>query len=250
MQFDGSRPHHPDRARGMLYRRILFQQNRVLLDSDFSALGDAVDSNLRRLAGMTGCAGGSPDQGWRITAGTALRLFVDIDDVQVSRGVGRRDHARMLAQGLPALSLEKAAAAPVLQACIPLRKTLPQQLVRIWIATDSTDPVPCRVVDNRLQVGAAAFAGGPVSWSGTLPGGSELQALQLPLYSLPDHGGYLPDGTPVIYVDSSLATLRVGLIETLPAASRIWLHAGRYLLGGWDLELSEDQGLDLSAGAQ
>lgn len=63
MQFDGSRPHHPDRARGMLYRRVLFQQNRVLLDSDFSALGDAVDNSMRRLAGMTGCAGGSPDQG-------------------------------------------------------------------------------------------------------------------------------------------------------------------------------------------
>ncbi len=250
MQFDGSRPHHPDRARGMLYRRILFQQNRVLLDSDFSALGDAVDSSMRRLAGMTGCAGGSPDQGWRITAGRALRLFVNIDDVQVSRGIGRRDHARPLAAELPVLSLEKMVAAPVLQACIPLRQVLPSQVVRLWIATDSTDPIPCRVVENRLQVGAAAFSGGPVSWSGTVPGGSELQALELPLYSLPDNGGYLPAGTHVIYVDSSLETLRIGLVETLPTPSQVSLHAGRYLVGGWDLELPQDQSLTLANPAQ
>lgn len=250
MQFDGSRPHHPDRARGMLYRRVLFQQNRVLLDSDFSALGDAVDNSMRRLAGMTGCAGGSPDQGWRITSGRVLRLFVNIDDVQVSRGIGRRDHARPLAAELPVLSLERMVAAPVLQACIPLRQVLPSQIVRIWIATDSTDPVPCRVVENRLQVGAAAFSGGPVSWSGTIPGGSGLQALQLPLYSLPDSGGYLPAGTHVMYVDSSLDTLRIGLVETLPVATQVSVHAGRYLIGGWDLELSDDQLLKMESPAQ
>src|SRR5579883_477133 len=76
MKGDFSRGIQPDRKRGKLYRRVLLQQGRLLLDSDIAALVDAEDSLLRGLSQDTVGPSGSPDLGYFVTSGPLLAAFV------------------------------------------------------------------------------------------------------------------------------------------------------------------------------
>src|SRR5260221_13551192 len=72
-----SRGHQPDRKRGKIYRRVLLQQGRLLLDSDVAATVDAEDGMLRELDKDlgTGSQSGSPDLGYLVTSGPLLAVF-------------------------------------------------------------------------------------------------------------------------------------------------------------------------------
>jgi len=74
---DFSRGHEPDRRRGRSYRRVLLQMGRPVLDSDLAASTDALLGEVRTLARELGCAAGSSDLGFLITAGRLLSVFAE-----------------------------------------------------------------------------------------------------------------------------------------------------------------------------
>ena len=82
MKGDFSRGFDPDRKRGLAYRRILLQQGRALLDSDFNASIDSQDQLIREIARDLGCRAGSPDLGFLITPGRLLALFDPIAGIE------------------------------------------------------------------------------------------------------------------------------------------------------------------------
>jgi len=77
MSGDFSRGYEPDRKRGRTYRRVLLQQGRPVLDSDFAATVDAVLWETRTAARLLGCAVGSSNLGYLVTPGRLLALFAE-----------------------------------------------------------------------------------------------------------------------------------------------------------------------------
>jgi len=108
MHGDFSRGHRPDRKRGKAYRRVLLQQGRPLLDSDFNALSDANEHLLRELARDMGLGNGSPDGGFLITTGPLLARFDTLEQVAADgSGFESRLDLRHRYQGrLPSLYLD------------------------------------------------------------------------------------------------------------------------------------------------
>ena len=77
MKADLTRGDRPDGKRGKRYRRVLLQEGRPLLDSDWCAAAEATDAELRRLSRELGCPAGGVGHGFLVTPGplVAHRCF-------------------------------------------------------------------------------------------------------------------------------------------------------------------------------
>jgi len=115
MHGDYSRGHEPDRKRGRSYRRVLLQQGRPVLDSDFASTVDAVLGEVRATARGLGCDAASPDLGYLVTPGRLLALFADAADrLTVTGGTPNAwiDYRYRYADRYPALYLAPTDAQP------------------------------------------------------------------------------------------------------------------------------------------
>ena len=138
MKGDFSRGFDPDRKRGQAYRRILLQQGRVLLDSDFNASIDAQDQLIREVARDLGCRAGSPDLGFLITPGRLLALFdphADIEAQTTGNATAVRDYNRKYLDRYPALRVAATAGGGTVR--IPFLVPLPGTVtVALWVLAD------------------------------------------------------------------------------------------------------------------
>ena len=108
MQGDFSRGFNPDRKRGQDYQRVLLQQGRVLLDSDFNASIDAQDQLIRDVAQQLGCQAGSSDLGYLVTPGQLLACFdprAEIEPTTTGEVQVIRDYSRKYLDRFPSLRL-------------------------------------------------------------------------------------------------------------------------------------------------
>ncbi len=139
MKGDFSRGFDPDRKRGRRYRRVLLQQGRVVLDSDFNAAVDAEGEEVRGLARDLGCRHGSPDLGFLITPGRLLALFDPRAGVSVTTTGGAevvRDYGRKYLDRYPSLRMRAVGSAGTvtLPLLAPLRGTT---LSAFWLRADA-----------------------------------------------------------------------------------------------------------------
>jgi hypothetical protein len=229
MHGDFSRGHRPDRKRGRAYRRVLLQQGRPLLDSDFNALSDANEHLLRELARDMGLGNGSPDGGFLVTTGPLLARFETLEQV-TAVGTGfeaRLDLRHRYEERLPSLYLDARRGAG--HVTLRLRHRLSSSefpRIRIWAR-----------LPGALRVGIGTGAEQP------FPG--DLASERFRAYEL-----QVPAGVP----DFDAITLRfdaaspdneawIGLVEGLPADAKIrpfWVSRGRYRVDGLAVELRED----------
>ncbi len=156
MRGDFTRGHQPDQKRGRNYRRVLLQQGRLLLDSDFNALVDAHDELLRDLSRDTSCRAGSPDLGYLVTAGQLLAVFDELDGIETS-GINLeiyRDYRHKYLDRYPSLYLgNSSAVAATLQ--IPLRASSAGE-IDLWLRSDGGSVVA--VSGTEINVTTSTFA--------------------------------------------------------------------------------------------
>lgn len=141
MRGDFTRGHRPDQKRGRNYRRVLLQQGRLLLDSDFNALVDAHDELLRDLSRDTACLAGSPDLGYLVTAGRLLALFDELDGIEANVGGFElyRDYSHKYLDRYPSLYLGNSSGAAV-TVSIPLRAESAGE-IHLWMRSDGVSNV-------------------------------------------------------------------------------------------------------------
>lgn len=139
MKGDFSRGFDPDRKRGRRYRRVLLQQGRVVLDSDFNAAVDAEGEEVRGLARDLGCRHGSPDLGFLITPGRLLALFDPRAGVSVTTTGGAevvRDYGRKYLDRYPSLRMRAVGSAGTVT--LPLLATVRgTTLTAFWLRADA-----------------------------------------------------------------------------------------------------------------
>ncbi|HWM92960.1 MAG TPA: hypothetical protein VN493_19510 [Thermoanaerobaculia bacterium] len=152
MKGDFSRGYNPDRKRGRVYRRVLAQEGRLILDSDVNALVDAQDHTLRRMAEDFGCRKGSPDLGFLVTPGRLLALFRTLGHVSVSAGDldVHRAYQHKYLDRYPSLYLGNSSGAAG-TATIALRAPTSGAAVRLWVRSEAATTV------NVLAPGDLAF---------------------------------------------------------------------------------------------
>jgi len=143
MKGDFSRGFDPDRKRGRDYRRVLLQQGRALLDSDFNASIDAQDQLIREVARDLGCRAGSPDLGFLVTPGRLLALFDPKAAIEttVTGGVAAvRDYNRKYLDRYPALRATAGTAAGTVR--IPFLAPLQgAATIALWVLADAPTTV-------------------------------------------------------------------------------------------------------------
>jgi len=145
MYGDYSRGHEPDRKRGRVYRRVLLQQGRPLLDSDVAALVDATLGEVRDVARELGCAAGSPDLGFLATPGRLISIFAEAKLTKTGTVDAWIDYRYRFIGRYPALNLVTGATAatvtlPVIQ---PLDLVGGPPRAALWARVE--DPVPITV---------------------------------------------------------------------------------------------------------
>lgn len=150
MKGDFTRGFNPDTKRGHHYRRVLLQQGRALLDSDMTALGDAVDGALRQNLAMTACHAGSPDLGLLITPGRLLAQFdgtLGNDFVTAGGATAVRDFSRKYLDRLPGLRMGGTGGTVTVGLAEPLDVATE---IRVWVRADNGGA--------NLSVNGTAFA--------------------------------------------------------------------------------------------
>jgi hypothetical protein len=225
MHGDFSRGHRPDRGRGRRYQRVLLQQGRALLDSDFNALSDASEWRLRELAMDLGLGSGSPDGGYLITAGPVLARFESLVHVTPSAApfAVRLDHRQKLGERLPSLMLDATQGKGSVSITLghPLAGL---KAVRLWVRAPAS-----------LRVGVGNAPPQP------LPGGGSPE--RLAPHELPVPAGAA--STLVLSFEESGRGRQawIALVEGVPEeadAVPFWVSRGRFRVGGLAVELRED----------
>lgn len=220
MKADLTRGHQPDRKRGKSYRRVLLEQGRLLLDSDWAALVDAIDGQLRSLSEDLGCAAGSSDSGFLVTPGPLVATFDGAPRWSASPAtfVASRDYLNKYLDRFPSLHLSGALGAGAVD--IPGRWPLAKAdfpTLRIWARTSSTVHVDVEgvAVPNLVGTDADNFLPYDLLLPAAVP--AQYRALRLRL-------------------DAGAANVaRIGLIEGLEQAGTMphfWVTGGDYYLGG------------------
>jgi hypothetical protein len=139
MKGDFSRGYNPDRKRLRQYRRILLQQGRLLLDSDYNASVDALAEANRLGIAALGCRAGSPDLGFLITPGRLLGVFPPPSAPTVVSGAADvwPDYRRRYLERFPGLYL--AAGGGPAEVRVPLRQSFDpdvSQTLVLWMQSD------------------------------------------------------------------------------------------------------------------
>ncbi|MGH9363209.1 MAG: hypothetical protein ACRD2T_14960, partial [Thermoanaerobaculia bacterium] len=217
MKGDFSRGFNPDRKRGRVYRRVLAQEGRLLLDSDVNALVDAQDHTLRRMAADFGCPQGSPDLGFLVTPGRLLALFRSLDQVAVTAGAldVHRDYQQKYLNRYPSLYLGNTSGAAG-TATIALRAPTSGADVALWVRSEAATTVDV-VVAGDVTVNDLDFVRRTVS---PAPGATQLHVT-------------LDPGEEIW----------IGLIEEDEDAAtppRLWVAEGSYYLDGLLVDQSDD----------
>ena len=219
MKGDFSRGFNPDSKRGQTYRRVLLQQGRLLLDSDYNAGIDALDGLIRALGHDLGCHSGSPDLGFLVTPGTLLALFDPIAAIQpvTTGGVEvLHDYSRKYLDRYPSLRVTASAGAGTVT--IPFRNALTgAEDIDFWVLADSAVPAPVTGAGNLSVPVATAFTARTVS---------------------------LTDATEAEISLAAGEEMWIGLIETNRDATRtpiFGVTAGRYYLEGLMVENPGDE---------
>ncbi len=207
MKGDFTRGFNPDTKRGQRYRRVLLQQGRALLDSDMTALGDAIDGALRQNLAMTACRAGSSDLGLLITPGRLLAQFDGTlgNDFEAAGGAAAvRDFSRKYLDRLPGLRMGGASGTVTVALAEPL--DVPTQ-IRVWARADNGGAGP--------SVNGTAFA---------VPGGADYQPIDVTVA-----------GTDLQFSVDPAARIWVALIETRADAGPtpvLHSHSGAYEING------------------
>ncbi len=137
MKGDFTRGFNPDTKRDQRYRRVLLQQGRALLDSDMTALSDAIDGALRQNLAMTACHAGSPDLGLLITPGRLLAQFdgtLGNDFATAGGATAVRDFSRKYLDWLPGLRMGGGGGTVTVRLAEPLGVATQ---IRIWARADN-----------------------------------------------------------------------------------------------------------------
>jgi len=228
MKGDFSRGHGPDARRGRRYQRVLLQQGRLLLDSDFNAFSDATESRLREMARDLGGREGSPDGGFLITSGPPLAVFESPGallrlEASAAPFAVRLDHRQRFRGRFPSLCVDATAGQG--QVKLRLRRPLAGSglsAVRLWV---------CNAAGLRVGVGGGALR------ALQAPTAEGFQPYDVPLPSV------LLEDTLVLDFEHGGSQAWVGLVEGVEGAGavgRFWVSGGRYLLGGLAVELGAD----------
>lgn len=218
MKGDFSRGFNPDSKRGKTYRRVLLQQGRLLLDSDFNAGIDALDALIRALGHDLGCHAGSPDLGFLVTPGTLLALFDPIAGIEpvTTGGVEvLRDYSRKYLGHYPSLRVTAGGGGTV---TIPFRNALTGAVeIDFWVRADAAVPAPVTGAGNLAVPVGTDFIERTVT---------------------------LTDATEVEITLAADEEIWIGLIETRRDATRtpfFGITAGRYYLDGLMVENPADE---------
>ncbi len=113
MHGDYSRGHEPDRKRGRDYRRVLLQHGPARCSTATSRRPSTRSSDeVRATTRGLGCAAGSPDLGFLVTAGRLLGVFAEATDITCHRHAERVGRLPLpLRRALPGAATLEAAGA-------------------------------------------------------------------------------------------------------------------------------------------
>ncbi len=142
MKGDFTRGFNPDTKRGQTYRRVLLQQGRALLDSDMTAMSDAIEGSLRQNLAMTACRAGSPNLGLLVTPGRLLAQFdggLGNGFVTAGGATAVRDYSRKYLDRLPGLRIGGPGGTVTVNLQQPL--DVPTE-IRIWARADNGGATP------------------------------------------------------------------------------------------------------------
>ncbi|MFY0617685.1 DUF6519 domain-containing protein [Shimia sp.] len=206
MKGDFTRGFNPDTKRGERYRRVLLQQGRALLDSDMTALSDAIEGSLRQNLAMTACHAGSPDLGLLITPG---RLLAQFDSTlgnpvdSIGGAVAVRDYARKYLDRLPGLRMGT------------------NGTVTVHLAEPLAAPTDIRIWAHADNGGASPSVNGTVI---SVPSGPEYHPVDVSA-----------SGAELVFEVDPAARIWVAMIETRAEAGTTPLmhsHSGAYEIEG------------------
>jgi hypothetical protein len=219
MKGDFSRGFNPDSKRGQIYRRVLLQQGRLLLDSDYNTGVDALDALIRALGHDLGCHAGSPDLGFLVTPGRLLALFDPIAGIEPATTGGvevLHDYSRKYLDRYPSLRVTASGGAGTVT--IPFRNALTGAVeIDFWVRADVAVPAPVTGAGNLSVPLATEFTARSVT---------------------------LTDASEVEITLAADEEIWIGLIETRRDATRtpfFGVTAGRYYLEGLKVENPADE---------
>lgn len=216
MKADLSRGHRPDRARGKNYRRVLLQQSRLVLDSDWAALVDAIDHQLRKVATDAACKSGSPDHGFIVTPGPLLAMFVDESWTTSGAITAVRDYASKYKERFPSLLLDAGGGGGEveIEARVAVKRS-DFSTIRLWARAAPGDTLKLAVEGHAAGSQAGLDADEFRAYDFAVPAAAtEYQGLTIGLDS---------------------GTARVGMVEGLQTAGShptFWITGGSYYVGG------------------
>lgn len=213
MKGDFTRGFNPDTKRGKRYRRVLLQQGRALLDSDMTALSDALETSLRSNLRMTTCHAGSPDLGLLVTPGRILAQFdgtLGNRFAAVGTATAQRDYSHKYLGRLPGLRIGGMGGTVTI--------TLLQALnaptaIRLWARADNGGSSP--------QVNGTAI---------NVPSGANYAAVDV-----------TTSGAELVITPDPASRTWIALIETRQNASTtpaLHSHAGTYEVDGLSFPVS------------
>lgn len=223
MHGDFSRGHRPDRKRGKAYQRVLLQQGRALLDSDFNALSDAHEHLLRELARDAGVGNGSVEGGFLLTTGPVLARFDSLGHLSIDGVSARIDPRHPFRETFPALHIDGTRAPG-------------------WVTVRLPTPVD-QALYSRIRVWArnpgalsVHFSGGVLSF----PTGGSTTEFRPYDFDIP---GRFVDIVAVGFQSADPANEAwIGLIEAVADTGTdlgFWVSQGRYRVDGLAVELEQ-----------
>lgn len=251
MKGDFSRGHAPDHARSLpadvdptgerrrAFHRVLMQQGRLLLDSDFNAAVDALATTTRRGVRALGCDAGSPDLGFLVTPGRLLGVWRTSEGAEIVSGAPALylDHRYKYLGRYPGFYIGTVAeedessptgSPPATAAAtvrLPLRQAFDASVssrIAVWVRVDATTPVTFKVN------GVSTSVTGPTA---------DYTRVQLNFSAL-------ADTTTMIEISVDADTeLWIGLIEQDQDADDppfFWAAEGTFHLDGLIVENAED----------
>lgn len=230
MKADLTRGDRPDGKRGKRYRRVLLQEGRPLLDSDWCAAAEATDAELRRLSRELGCPAGGVGHGFLVTPGPLVALFDEADSFSADGADFRawRDYGRKLLDRFPSLYLGATAGAGGVD--VPGRLELERAAfptLRIWARMDVGVNLAVEVEGVAVATVAGTDPGSFVAYDVDLSAQAfdTYRELRFELAAGPDQEAW------------------IGLVEGLQPAGTdpaLWAARGGFHLDGLTLSLDAD----------
>jgi N-acetylneuraminic acid mutarotase len=223
MHGDFSRGHRPDRKRGKAYQRVLLQQGRALLDSDFNALSDAHEHLLRELALDAGVGNGRVGGGFLLSNGPVVARFDSLARLDINGVRAQIDPRHPFRETFPALHIDgtRASGSVTVRLPTPVDGALYSR-IRVWARNPGA-----------LRVHISGGTGDP-----SFPAGGS--ATEFRPYDF-EFSGRFVDSVEVGFQSADPANEAwIGLIEAVADTGTdlgFWVSEGRYRVDGLAVEL-------------